>query len=143
MNRAVRGIRQQISAIAAGVTAVVIALVLFAQLAVSLQSNLHKVTDQSAVLARLVGDNAAAAIVFQDPAAATETLATLARSPLVLLGVIEQLDAVDPAVADRAVPIERVGHPRRRHLIPVDPHRHVADLLVEGPRPGSTDRCDP
>ena len=49
-------------------------------------------TDQSAVLAKLVGDNAAAAIVFQDPAAATETLATLARSPLVLLGVIEQLD---------------------------------------------------
>jgi len=92
MNKAARGIRQQISAIAAGVTAVVIALVLFAQLAVSLQSNLHKVTDQSAVLARLVGDNAAAAIVFQDPAAATETLATLARSPLVLLGAIEQPD---------------------------------------------------
>ncbi len=67
MNRAVRGIRQQISAIAAGVTAVVIALVLFAQLAVSLQSNLHKVTDQSAVLARASGRQRGSRYCFSRP----------------------------------------------------------------------------
>ena len=88
----VKGIRQQVSIIAMTVTGVVVALILIVQLAATLQRDLRHITDQSETLAQIVGDNASAAMAFYDPAAAEDTLATLARSPLVLMGRIHNVD---------------------------------------------------
>ena len=88
----VKGIRQQVSIIAMVVTGVVVALILIVQIAATLQRDLKHITDQSETLARIVGDNASAAMAFHDPAAAEDTLATLARSPLVLMGRIHNAD---------------------------------------------------
>lgn len=88
----VKGIRQQVSIIAMAVTGVVVALILIVELAVTLQKDLKHITDQSETLARIVGDNASAAMAFYDPVAAEDTLATLARSPLVLMGRIHNAD---------------------------------------------------
>jgi len=82
------GIRRQVSLIAAGIAAGVVALVLLSQLAMTLRHDLDNIQRQGETLAKIIGDNASAALVFQDPTAALETLQALERSPLVIEGTI-------------------------------------------------------
>ena len=84
----VQGIRQQVSVIAAGIAGVVVALVLVAQLVMTLQNDLANILRQGQTLAKVIGDNVSAALAFQDPSTALETLQALERSPLILEATI-------------------------------------------------------
>ncbi len=83
-----QGIKQQVSVIAAGIAGTVVALVLLVQLVMTLQNDLANIRRQGQTLAKVIGENVSAALAFQDPSTALETLQALERSPLVLEATI-------------------------------------------------------
>jgi two-component system, sensor histidine kinase len=68
-----------------------VAAVSITLLNVSYRRHLQTITDQSATLADVMGDACAASLIFNDPAAATELLASLAQAP-----DIEQVTLLHP-----------------------------------------------
>ncbi len=84
MNRHTKGqrtIRQQVSQITAGVTALVVGVTLFIFVFISQQNIVNQAMEQARIAAQVIGSNLTASIVFDDPETAGELLAALAVSP--------------------------------------------------------------